>query len=265
MQPRRGYVDGPFGQVHFRQIGTGPAIVLLHQAPMSSAQFDNVYAVLAAHGLQAIGIDMPGFGQSDPAPGVPTIGDYAQVVVPVLDALNLQTVAVLGHHTGALVATELALQAPDRVSALVLNGPLPLTEDERQAFMVGGHQWELAYTAMPGAAHMKQLFDIRHQFAGDSVPLARISDYVVQALGGKGVFWHGHHAAFQYHHDLAMALVTQRTMILTNTGDEIYALALKAHAMRPDFAFLALEGGGIDVVDQMPQAWADAVAGFVLQ
>jgi hypothetical protein len=33
--------------------------------------------------------------------------------------------------------------------------------------------------------------------------------------------------------------------------------------MRPDFAYTALEGGGIDIVDQMPEEWADAVAAFL--
>jgi hypothetical protein len=37
-----------------------------------------------------------------------------------------------------------------------------------------------------------------------------------------------------------------------------------AFALRPDFAFVALEGGGIDVVDQLPEAWTRAVARFVL-
>jgi hypothetical protein len=33
--------------------------------------------------------------------------------------------------------------------------------------------------------------------------------------------------------------------------------------MRPDFGYVELEGGGIDVTDQLPEAWAGAVAAFV--
>jgi hypothetical protein len=33
--------------------------------------------------------------------------------------------------------------------------------------------------------------------------------------------------------------------------------------MRPDFAFASIEGGGIDIVDQQPDAWVDAVARFL--
>lgn len=263
MTPRRHYTDGPFGQVHFQTLGTGAPLILLHQAPMTSAQFDNVYAPLAARGFQAIGIDMPGFGMSDPAPGVPTIWDFAQGVPPVLAALGLTRAAVLGHHTGALVATEVAVQFPDLVSALIINGPLPLTTEARQHYLDTGHEWELGFKAQPEAAHMKELYNIREGFAAGSISPARLSNYVVQALIGRGAFWHGHHAAFQYRHDETLLKVTQPALILTNTGDMIYPLALKAHELRPDFGFFALQGGGVDIVDQQPEAWADAVAGYL--
>lgn len=116
---------------------------------------------------------------------------------------------------------------------------------------------------MPDATHMKELYNIRAGFAADSIPTARLSDYVVQALIGRGEFWHSHYAAFQYRHDESLAKVTQPALILTNTGDPIYSLALTAHAIRPDFAFLALYGGGVDIVDQQPEVWSDAAAGFL--
>lgn len=62
--------------------------------------------------MRAIGVDMPGFGGSDPTPDTPTIADYAQVVPAVLDALGLEKAAILGHHTGALAATEAAVLFP---------------------------------------------------------------------------------------------------------------------------------------------------------
>ena len=61
-----------------------------------------------------------------------------------------------------------------------------------------------------------------------------------------------------------MRRLVHRTLILTNDGDQIYEHAHRARALRPDFAFVALEGGGIDVIDQLPDAWTEAVAAFVL-
>jgi pimeloyl-ACP methyl ester carboxylesterase len=261
--PRRGYADGPFGQIHFQMLGDGDPLVLLHQAPMTSSQFDNVYAPLAERGFRAIGIDMPGFGMSDPTDFVPGVGDYARIVPPVLDRLGIARAAVLGHHTGALAATEAALQFPDRVSALIVNGPLLVTEADYAEFMAGLHVWEQDYMARPEAGHMVELFAIRDRLAKGAIPPARLSEYVVQALIGRGAFWYGHHAAYSYRQAETLPRVTQPTLILTNTGDMIHPHALRARALRPDFAYAALEGGGIDIVDEQPEAWADAVAVFL--
>lgn len=260
---RRGYADGPFGQVHYQSLGEGAPVVLLHQAPMTSSQFDYVYEPLARRGFRAIGIDMPGFGGSDPTPDTPTVPDYAQVVPVVLDALGIERAAVLGHHTGALAATEASVLFPERVSALIINGPLLVDEETFRDFMQGLHLSEKAFHAQPEARHIVHIFNVRDRMAQGSIPPERLSDYSVQALAGRGAYWWGHHAAFTYDQAARLPLVSCPGMILTNTGDIIHDHARAAHALRPDFAYAALEGGGVDIVDQQPEAWADAVAGFL--
>lgn len=261
---RRGYAQGPYGQIHFRHAGDGTPIVLLHQAPMTSAQYDNVYEPLARRGFHAIGIDMPGFGMSDPVEGVPRVEDWAACVPPVLVELGHQHAAILGHHTGALVATEVALQYPDHVSAVILNGPMPLTAPEREEFMAGGYLRELAMTEQTDGTQFNQVHAARSRLAAGSVPPARICEFVIQAFQGQGAYWHGHHAAFQYHQEDSLLRLACPTLILTNSGDLIHGHALKAHALRPDFPIVTLAGGGVDIVDQQPEEWAEAVAGFLL-
>ena len=129
--PRRGYAEGPYGQVHYRDTGRGIPLVLCHQAPQTSKQFTNVYEPLHRRGFRVIGVDSPGFGESDPTPFVPTVEDWAAAIPAVLDHLGLDKVHVLGHHTGGMVATEVALQFPERVDKLIINGPLPMSEEEQ--------------------------------------------------------------------------------------------------------------------------------------
>ncbi len=263
-KPRRGYADGAYGQVHYRRTGAGEPLVLLHQAGMNSTQFDAVFPLFAARGFDVIGIDMPGFGMSDAAPFVPRVEDLACCVPAVLDALGLTSAAIAGHHTGAMAATEAALQFPERVRAVVLHGPMPITEEERQAFLQGKLITEQAeYVPRPGGAHFAALCAVRERFAAGSVPTERISDYVMQAFSGQSPFWHGHNAGFRYRHEDSLAQLTCPALILTNTGDQIYAHALRARALRPDLPFIALEGGGIDIVDQQPEEWTEAVAAFL--
>ena len=266
LSTRRAYAQGPYGQVHFHEAGPtdGVPLLLLHQAPVSARQFEPVYARLAARGVRAIGVDMPGFGCSDPTPFVPAIEDYARAIPAVLDALGLPSASILGHHTGALVATEVALQFPARIDRLVLNGPLPLEAAERAQWLEYCRSEELPFRERSDGSHFAKLFQVRYGFAQDTVPVGTVTRYIVETLSGLAPFWYGHHAAFVYDHAATMRRLAHRTLILTNTGDQIYDHARRARALRPDFAFIALEGGGIDVIDQLPDAWSAAVAGFVL-
>lgn len=262
-RPRRGYVDGPHGQIHYRRMGSGRPLVLCHQAAMDARQFDAVHPLLAARGFDVIAFDMPGFGMSDATPFVPSVEDLAQSVAAGIAALDTGPVAVAGHHTGAMVATELALDPGTEVTALVLNGPMPVTGEERSAFFAEKQPREKDIHPKPGGEHFRQFAAIRERLTAGSVPTGRIHDYVIQALGAEAPFWYGHNAGFNYRHEESLLRIEVPTMILTNTGDQIYEHALRAHALRPDMAFVALDAGGVDIVDQQPEAWVAAVADFV--
>ena len=261
--PRRGYADGPYGQVHYRDTGSGIPLVLVHQAPQSSLQFSNVYERLHERGIRAIGVDLPGFGESDPTAFVPTIEDLAAVIPAVLDELEIEQAAILGHHTGAMVATEVALQFPDRVGKLVLNGPFPMSEDRRRGLLEGMGKREVEFEFKTDGSHLRESFAIRYELYGEGADPETITRYTVDKFGGYAPFWTGHHAAFIYDHGASLSKLRHPTLILTNTGDQIYKEAQMSRELRPDFAYIELQGGGIDIVDQLPAEWSDAVSSFL--
>src|SRR6056297_1818897 len=97
--PRR-YVDTRWGQVHVRDTETaGPAIVLLHESPLSSAVYEPVLPALGLR-MRAIAPDTPGYGASDGPDGQAEIRDYAATLLEAIDALGLERFAVAGVHTG---------------------------------------------------------------------------------------------------------------------------------------------------------------------
>ena len=59
MKRRKGYADGPFGQIHYQEAGSGTPLLLLHQSPSSSEMFEAAYQPLAERGIRAIGVDTP--------------------------------------------------------------------------------------------------------------------------------------------------------------------------------------------------------------
>lgn len=102
-----------FGTVH----GTPPPRVLaLHGWGRTHRDFD---AVLA--GLDALALDLPGFGATPEPEAVWGGQEYAAAVAPVLDDVD-EPVVVVGHSFGGRVAVHLAAGWPDRVRALVLTG-----------------------------------------------------------------------------------------------------------------------------------------------
>jgi pimeloyl-ACP methyl ester carboxylesterase len=106
--------DGLFGE----QYGSAPGTVLALPGWMRSrSDFRTVL-----DGLDALALDLPGFGGASPAPATATgAGGYAEMVAPALDACA-ERVIVLGHSFGGRVAVNLAALRPERIVALVLTG-----------------------------------------------------------------------------------------------------------------------------------------------
>jgi pimeloyl-ACP methyl ester carboxylesterase len=66
-------------------------------------------------------VDLPGHGRSV-GQGRTSIAGYADVVLQLLDALDLERVSLVGHSMGGAISQYLALEDPGRVQRLVLVG-----------------------------------------------------------------------------------------------------------------------------------------------
>lgn len=262
---RRGYVDGPFGLVHYYDTGgEGQPLLMFHQSPQSARMFDPVYAPLATRGIRAIGVDSPGFGMSDVTPFTPTIEDWARIALPLLDTLGIERADVLGYHTGAMLATEIALQVPDRVRNVIMHGPFPITQGEREARLKKMQLTEVDFEYKPDGSHLSDYFQFRFGLYGPGADPKLATLQVIERYQGFGPFWYGHNAAYRYDHAAALKRLRHRAMILTNKDDVIYELAQRARGLRPDFEYVELDGGGpSDILDKQPVAWSDAVASFL--
>ncbi len=131
----RGLVRAGDGYVHYRRAGRGPAIVALHASPRSSASLMPLIDALADR-YTVIALDTPGYGHSDPlAPPAPVMGDFTRAIGAAVDGLGLARFALYGTHTGAAIAAALALESPERVQSLVLDGLAAFTPREREDFL----------------------------------------------------------------------------------------------------------------------------------
>ncbi len=129
---RFGYVDTTRGQVHFREAGTGPAVVLLHWGPGASAQYSAAIDALATLGMRAIAPDLPGFGNSMRRDGHWSVADFADIVEECLAGWRIERCALLGGHLASLIAMDVAPRAPRRVALVALDGTPVWDEAKRR-------------------------------------------------------------------------------------------------------------------------------------
>jgi pimeloyl-ACP methyl ester carboxylesterase len=198
MTLRRHFIDGPFGQVHFREAGNGNSgtpIIALHQSPKSSREFIKIMGALGQT-RRVIAIDNPGHGESDlpPSEGDATIENYARSAWAVIDALGLGPADLLGHHTGAKVGVEMAFQRPDNVRKIAMVSALVLTPEEQKGF---ADQFQPVPLDKAGTRFSKMwAASIKHR--GPGVSLEDLAASFAENLRAGEAYEWGHQAAFSY-------------------------------------------------------------------
>lgn len=121
------------GRVFGARTGAGaPSVLALHGWGRSHRDFDGVLSPVGEDPLDAVALDLPGFGATPPPAEVWGSADYAACVAEVLDEMATPVV-VLAHSFGGRVAVHLAVAQPARVAALVLSSvPLLPRADRRR-------------------------------------------------------------------------------------------------------------------------------------
>ena len=118
--PRRSYLDNTAGQLHVWQWQGSqsalPPIVCLPPVPYGGRFFDSF---AQAYGGPVWSADLPGYGFSDALVHPPTVGGYTDAMTTLLNTPG-QPFWLVGFHSGALVAMEMANRHPEQVSGLVL-------------------------------------------------------------------------------------------------------------------------------------------------
>lgn len=120
---RKGFVSVGGRDVHYRTAGTGPAVVLLHDSPRSSALHIPLIEALCGE-FTVIAPDTPGNGQSGPLRGGDRleIADFAEALAQTLAALGIRKAGFYGFHTSSKILLEFAVRYPERVSVAIMDG-----------------------------------------------------------------------------------------------------------------------------------------------
>ena len=161
MRVKQGYVNIGAEErpqlVHFRSAGTGPALVMLHASPMSSAAL-LPFIQVAAEFNTVIAPDTPGYGWSDPL-REPTgdLSGYVAALHSFTECLGLQSFGLYGTATGAQIAIEFSKSYGAKVDYLVLDNVAHFTDEERDS-IVSGYFPDL--TPDPTGSHLTRIWSV---------------------------------------------------------------------------------------------------------
>jgi pimeloyl-ACP methyl ester carboxylesterase len=123
---RRGYFECRYGQLHVHHVmpggggfEEGTSLLCLHEVAGSARVFRR-FLTLIGQDRSGYAPDLPGCGESDPPPQPARIADYAAAIGDFLDSMRFRHIDVLGHRSGALLATELAATRAAQIRRVVL-------------------------------------------------------------------------------------------------------------------------------------------------
>jgi pimeloyl-ACP methyl ester carboxylesterase len=216
-------------------------------------EYLDVLPALAARGYRAIAFDTPGFGESAPVAGEPSIEAWAEVIRRALDGLGVERFALVGHHTGGVIAVELAARRPERVLALVLSST-PLTDAAYHASAVDESSVDVGDDAETLRASRAGFYP------ADRPDL--LDRYVADALRAGPLARMGHHVVASYQMDVSRL---KMPVLLIGADADPYAFPQleRMAAALPHASTVVIEGGMVPLPDGWPAEFAAAAAGFL--
>lgn len=260
LRPGWGEVKTENGRISYLVSGAdhgGTPLVLLPSLGGSASHWGAFGRRLAAE-RRTIAIDPPGFGRSSAAPGWLSIRGLAEQLLTALDQLALHRFHLFGCSLGALLATRLALLAPERSEALLLASAAARGRDfaPRRPARALRLARDFLTSPYPKPAIARDISGSGSEAAQPPVAdphwsRARLVRYLGAVLS----------------HDVSLELAQLRMPVLVLYGEKDVLLSKAAQqrltAGMAQAELRALPGAGHDLVNEAPEACAAAVLQFL--
>lgn len=236
---KRGFVDVPAGQIHYRHTvppdACGkPPLALIHQSPGSSRQLEGLMRALAS-GRRLFAPDTLGNGDSSPSPvAVPDIPLLAEAAWTALDRLLPQRFDLYGSHTGASIAMEIAIAHPGRIRRLVIDGMGLYAADEQSDILQ--HYAREIVPDLEGTHLLKVWHFCRDQYLfwpyynrtasgrlpNGLPPADEFHDFVVEVLKAVRTYHQSYRAAFRHPKRERLPLLRVPVLVTCSPSDMLH-------------------------------------------
>jgi len=249
-------------KLHYATAGSGPLVILLHGWADTHRTWERQLPVLASAGFRALAVDLPGCGLSS-AGSVSSL-DPPTIIAALIESAGYSEAAVIGHNLGGVIARQLALRYPDRVSKLALIGSVPVAWTGDDAFLayVRRESFVAKANADPawGVAFFQHHLDTVHDRA--DVISRSLRPGEVSAMPHRNVGAHAHHCYQSYGRTGFASLRLMASRVADSSNAKLAALPQPVMVMLGEFCPLNIFSHPGAVLEYAPRldSW-DVVAG----
>lgn len=272
--------------VHHRIIDLGPVwvevteagvggfpLMLLHGFTGSREDFVDWFDELAAAGWHVVAPDHRGHGGSQKPDDEEaySLATLASDAVALADQLGWDEFVLLGHSMGGMVAQLVAIEAPERVAALVLmdtaHGPLPLDHEQvalgAQAARELGMEWLAQYfAANPSPLATEADERVRRERPG-YVEFGERKFLASSPAMYASLLFELVHQEDRLHQ---LAEVTVPTLVLVGEQDAMFIpFSQRMAATMPAGRLKVIPDAGHSPQFESPDAWWDALSSFLAE
>jgi pimeloyl-ACP methyl ester carboxylesterase len=257
---RKGYVDTPDGQVHFRELKQvdGVPLVLLHQTASSGMMFEPLM-ILLADSFHTIAPDTPGFGASFPPPNSFTVQYLSDSLHAALTNLGVESCYLFGHHTGSAIAVQMACDHPRFVKKMVLSGPPLLSEAQINGLKASLKPFALA----EDGSHLTQVWE-RIRKRDSALPLETVHREVLLTQSARGAAQAAYQAVFEQPFQVQLEALEIPILVMAGEHDTLRASLEPAYSILKNGAMKLIPNEGPYICDQNPQAVTNVLKEFLL-
>jgi pimeloyl-ACP methyl ester carboxylesterase len=259
VEVERAFAKTSVGRIHYATAGEGEPVLLLHQTPRSWDEYRDVLPIVGTR-YRAIAMDTIGFGDSDKPAEHATVEGFGRGVIGLLDALEIGRTHLVGHHTGGVIAVEVAGTYPDRVNRVILSGTTCPDQEGRK------REWPTIDAVDPkdDGWHLAELWQKRAWFYPKDRP-DLLHRFVLDALKvGLDRVEEGHVAVNTFHIEDRLPKITAPVLLLCGTEDwAAMPDQEKLQKYLPHAERAEVEGGMIPFDEQMPERFAEIVLEFL--
>lgn len=252
-------------RIAWDELGSGPAVVLVHGLGSSRRRWRLARQVLADAGFSALRYDLRGFGESSPAGRPHGMAELVSDLECFADNFPLERFHLVGHSLGGMIAQRYAVSHPERVESLVLASTTSHNGRRASAFaeamvLLSEHGFDAAFAdeeRRPALEHA-----LAEAFPGGPPPLEMLRVGLEQPDPARANAWR---ACIGFSTKDELGRLTCPVLVMHGSADPLipFRAGQLIHEAIPHSEWLAEEGAGHSLPTSRAESFNQALLDFL--